>query len=83
MVQFIAIRALIDSGARLVGVDTGNIDDNRDSERPAHSWLMERDIFIVENLRNLAVLGAVPFRFFAVPIKARGAASMPVRPSQR
>jgi len=28
---------------------------------------------------NLAVLGAAPFRFFAVPIKARGAASMPIR----
>jgi kynurenine formamidase len=74
-----AIRELIDGGVRLVGVDTWNIDDNQDVERPAHSWLLARDIFIVENLCNLAALGAAPFRFFAVPIKARGAASMPIR----
>jgi len=40
-------------------------------------------ILIVENLRNLAALGAARFRFFAVPIKARGAASMPSAPSPR
>jgi len=74
-----AIRALIDGGARLVGVDTWNVDSNSDAERPAHTWLLERDIFIVENLRNLAALSAAAFRFFAVPIKARGAASMPIR----
>ncbi len=74
-----ALRALMDGGARLVGVDTWNVDDNKDAERPAHSWLLARDIFIVENLCNLAALGAAPFRFFAVPIKARGAASMPIR----
>ncbi len=74
-----AIRELIDGGARLVGVDTWNVDDNKDAERPAHSWLLARDIFIVENLCNLAALGAARFRLFAVPIKARGAASMPIR----
>jgi len=74
-----AIRALIDGGARLVGVDTWNVDSNSDAERPAHTWVLERDIFIVENLRNLAALSAAAFRFFAVPIKARGAASMPIR----
>src|SRR4029450_1110566 len=75
----VAIRALIDGGVRLVGVDTWNVDDNGDAERSAHSWLLARDIFIVENLCNLAALGAGPFRFFAIPIKARGAASMPIR----
>jgi len=74
-----ALRVLIDGGARLVGVDTWNVDDNRDAERPAHSWLLAQDIFIVENLCRLDALGAAPFRFFAVPIKARGAASMPIR----
>ena len=73
-----AVRALIEGGARLVGVDTWNVDSNSDAERPAHSWLLERDIFIVENLCNLAALGAGAFRFFAVPIKARSAASMPI-----
>jgi arylformamidase len=74
-----AIRALIDRRARLVGVDTWNVDDNRDAERPAHTWLLAQDIFIVENLCHLDSLGPAPFRFFAVPIKARGAASMPIR----
>jgi kynurenine formamidase len=74
-----ALRHLIEGGARLVGVDTWNVDDNGDIERPAHTWLLERDIFIVENLCNLAALGRSTFRFFAVPIKARGAASMPIR----
>jgi kynurenine formamidase len=74
-----ALRTLIDGGARLLGVDTWNVDDNRDAERPAHSWLLAQDIFIVENLCHLDALGTAPFRFFAVPIKARGAASMPIR----
>jgi kynurenine formamidase len=74
-----ALRVLIDGGARLVGVDTWNVDDNRDAERPAHTWLLAQDIFIVENLCRLDAVGAASFRFFAVPIKARGAASMPIR----
>ena len=74
-----ALRFLVDAGARLVGVDTINIDDGGDPERPAHSWLLEQDIFIVENLCNLEALGRRPFRFFAVPIRAKGAASMPIR----
>jgi kynurenine formamidase len=74
-----ALLFLIDGGARLVGVDTINIDSNRDPERPAHSWLLSRDIFVVENLRGLSALAGKSFRFFAVPIKARGAASMPIR----
>jgi kynurenine formamidase len=74
-----ALQWLIDEGARLVGVDTINIDDNRDPERPAHSWLLAKDIFVVENLRGLDGLSGEPFRFFAVPIRARRAASMPIR----
>jgi kynurenine formamidase len=70
---------LIESGAKLVGVDTLNIDDTRNPERPAHSRLLGSDILIVENLRNLRLLPGKGFRFFAVPIKARGAAAMPVR----
>lgn len=73
------IDELIARGAKLVGVDTLNIDDTRDSERPAHSKLLANDILIVENLRNLDALHGKDFRFFAAPIRARGAAAMPVR----
>lgn len=73
------IAELIARGAKLVGVDTLNIDDTRDPERPAHSRLLESDILIVENLRGVDALHGKHFRFFAVPIRARGAAAMPVR----
>lgn len=70
---------LIANGAQLVGVDALNIDDTRDPERPAHTRLLQNDILIVENLMNLDALYGTRFRFFAVPLKARGAAAIPVR----
>lgn len=70
---------LIAGGAKLVGMDTFNADDRTDPIRPAHTELLSRDILIVENLTNLAALPEGPFRFFAVPIKAQGAAAMTVR----
>ncbi|MBX6320702.1 MAG: cyclase family protein [Rhodospirillaceae bacterium] len=74
-----AVRRLIEAGARLVGVDTLNIDDAADLERPAHTWLLRQDILIVENLCNLGAVAGAAFRFFALPPCVRGAASMPVR----
>lgn len=74
-----ALHWLIDAKVKLVGVDTINIDDGTDLERPAHSWLLKHDILIVENLRNLAALPGSSFRFYALPAIVKGAASMPVR----
>jgi kynurenine formamidase len=74
-----SLEHLIEAGARLYGVDTWNADSPNDPERPAHSWLLDRDVLIVENLCNLATLAGHAFRFFAVPMKTAGAASMPVR----
>jgi kynurenine formamidase len=73
------IERLVDADVALVGVDTINIDDHQTPSRPAHSRLLDEEIFIVENLRNLSRLPRSGFRFFAVPIKAVGAAAMPVR----
>ncbi len=73
------IEELIARGAKLVGVDTLNIDNTRDPERPAHSRLLQNDILIVENLCNLDALHGKGFRFYAVPLRARGAAAMPIR----
>lgn len=70
---------LIAGGAKLVGVDKLNIDDTTNPERPAHSRLLQNDILIVENLCHLERLKDQAFRFFAVPIRARGAAAIPVR----
>ena len=73
------IAALIERGAKLVGMDTFNADDRTNPKRPAHTELLGRDILIVENLCNLAALPRDGFHFFAVPIKAKGAAAMTIR----
>lgn len=73
------IQRLIDGGAKLTGMDTFNADDKRDKERPCHSELLKRDILIVENLTNLAVLPRDGFRFYAVPIKAEATAAITIR----
>jgi kynurenine formamidase len=73
------IRLLIDSGVKLVGVDTVNIDSSKDLTRPAHSLFLKDEIFIVENLKNLERLYGERFRFFAVPVKAKKVAAMPIR----
>ncbi|MEM6528904.1 MAG: cyclase family protein [Chloroflexota bacterium] len=73
------LRELIRRGVSMVGVDTVNIDDSRDLNRPAHTLLLRDEIFIVENLTNLEPLIGKSFRFFAVPIKVRGGAAMNIR----
>lgn len=73
------IERLIDADVSLVGVDTLNADDHQNPTRPAHTRLLDEEIFIVENLCNLDSLVGTSFRFFAVPIKAKDTAAMPIR----
>jgi kynurenine formamidase len=73
------IDLLIERGAKLVGVDTVSVDGKVDPACPAHSRFLENDILIVEDLCHLDRLHGRAFRFFALPAKVRGAASMPVR----
>jgi kynurenine formamidase len=70
---------LIADRAGLYGVDTGNADSGLDPASPVHSRLLAEDILICENLTGLGALLGRRFRFFAVPIKARGATSMTIR----
>lgn len=70
---------LLAEDVALVGVDTINVDDDRNLDRPAHTKLLERDVLVVENLCRLDEIPDDPFRFFAIPIKAEGAVAMPVR----
>ena len=70
---------LIESGVKLLGVDTVSVDGKHDQTRPVHSRLLAKDVLIVEELSHLDRLHGQVFRFFALPIPARGAASMPVR----
>jgi kynurenine formamidase len=74
-----AAQYLRDAGAKLVGIDSLNIDDTRDLSRPAHSVLLRSDIPIVEHLCNLGNLPLEGFKFFAVPVKVKGMGTFPVR----
>ena len=74
-----AAEQLVTSGARLVGIDSLNIDDDKDGARPAHTVLLGAGIAIVEHMTNLGALPETGFRFFAVPPKVRGMGSFPVR----
>jgi len=70
---------LRDQGARLVGIDSLNIDDTADGYRPVHTALLGAGIPIVEHLRGLEQLPVSGFRFSAVPVKVKGMGTFPVR----
>jgi arylformamidase len=74
-----AAQFLADAGARLVGIDSLNIDDIRDTSRPVHSILLKAEIPIVEHLCKLSALPDEGFKFFAVPVKVKGMGTFPVR----
>lgn len=74
-----AAQFLSDAGARLVGIDSYNIDDTGDASRPAHSILLRAGIPIVEHLCNLDALPDSGFKFFAVPVKVKSMGTFPVR----
>lgn len=72
-------RWLVEHGARLVGIDSVNIDDIADLHRPAHSILLEANIPVVEHLTGLDQLPPTGFRFSAAPARISGFATFPVR----
>src|SRR5689334_8921077 len=67
------------SGAKLVGIDSFNIDDVRGGSRPVHSTLLRAEIIIAEHLCNLGKVPDEGFTFTAVPPKFKGAGTFPVR----
>jgi len=74
-----AAEHLVKAGAALVGIDSLNIDDDKDGSRPAHTILLGAGVAIVEHMTNLAALPDTGFSFFAVPPKVKGMGSFPVR----
>lgn len=74
-----AAEHLAEAGAALVGIDSLNIDDDKDGTRPAHTILLGAGVAIVEHMTNLAALPNTGFRFFAVPPRVKGMGSFPVR----
>jgi arylformamidase len=67
------------AGAALVGIDSYNIDDTADGNRPAHSVLLRAGVPIVEHLCRLSDLPDENFKFFAVPVKIKSFGTFPVR----
>lgn len=72
-------RHLVDRRARLVGIDSVNIDDTVGGSRPAHSILLAADIPVVEHLTDLDRVPTTGATFTAVPPAVRGMATFPVR----
>ena len=66
-------------GARLVGIDSYNIDDTADGHRPVHTTLLQAGIPIVEHMRGLELVPTTGATFTAVPPKVRGMGTFPVR----
>jgi arylformamidase len=70
---------LVSAGARLVGIDSLNIDGTDTGARPVHTTLLAAGIPICEHLTNLAALPDDGFRFSAVPVMVSGMGTFPVR----
>lgn len=72
-------RHLVAAGARLVGIDSVNIDDTATDDRPAHTILLDAGIPVLEHLTNLEQLPVHGARLHAAPPRVRGFGTFPVR----
>lgn len=70
---------LADAGARLVGIDSVNIDSTEGGHRPAHSILLRAGIPVLEHLTNLGELPVQGARLHAAPPPVREFGTFPVR----
>ncbi len=74
-----AARLLAGRGARLVGIDSHNIDDTARRARPVHTVLLGAGVLICEHMTNLGALPDSGFTFTAAPPKVAGMGTFPVR----
>jgi arylformamidase len=74
-----AARYLAQAGAKLVGIDSHNIDDTRTRARPVHTVLLGAEVPLCEHMCNLAAVPDRGFRFYAVPPKVKAFGTFPVR----
>ena len=74
-----AAHYLAESGVKLVGIDSYNVDDTSDGRRPVHTILLRNEIPIVEHMTGLHQLTGDEFDFFAVPPKVHSFGTFPVR----
>jgi kynurenine formamidase len=71
--------ALVAAGARLVGIDSVNIDSIAGDSRPAHSILLAAGITVLEHLTGLDQLPPTGARLHAAPPRVRDFGTFPVR----
>jgi arylformamidase len=75
-----AANLIVDAGARLVGIDSVNIDDTHSGgQRPAHSILLDAGIPVLEHLTGLADIPVTGARLHAAPPRVRNFGTFPVR----
>jgi kynurenine formamidase len=74
-----AAQLLVEQGAKLVGIDSHNIDDTAIPARPVHTILLGAGVLICEHMTALDALPDSGFRFSAVPPKISGMGTFPVR----
>jgi kynurenine formamidase len=74
-----AANLLVALGARLVGIDSHNIDDTSRRSRPVHTALLGAGVLICEHMTNFGALPETGFAFTAVPPKVVGMGTFPVR----
>ena len=75
-----AAKLLADDGARLVGIDSVNIDDmHGGGQRPAPSILLDAGIPVLEHLTGLADIPVTGARLHAAPPRVRDFGTFPVR----
>ncbi|MGB3681689.1 MAG: cyclase family protein [Rubrobacteraceae bacterium] len=73
-----AAEYMVDKKVSLVGCDAISIDASNDADQPAHHVLLNNEVYIMENLKNLDQLP--PFSVFvAFPLKVKGGSGAPVR----
>lgn len=70
---------LVQNGAKLVGIDSVNIDDTKGGARPVHTVLLGSQVLIVEHLCHLGQVSEQNFTFSAVPPAFKGVGTFPVR----
>jgi kynurenine formamidase len=71
--------ALVAAGARLVGIDSVNIDSTAGDARPAHSILLAAGVPVLEHLTGLDQLPPTGARLHAAPPRVRDFGTFPVR----
>jgi arylformamidase len=74
-----AAEHLVAAGARLVGIDSVNIDELPGGERPCHSLLLGAQIPVLEHLTGLDQLPVTGAVLHAAPLRIRNFGSVAVR----